>query len=50
MIKHDGKWYAVYHARNRENDGLPGDRRNARICLMQVEDGVITALRKQYEL
>ena len=50
MIKHGGKWYAVYHARNTEDDGLPGDRRNARICLMSVEDGIITAHRKQYEL
>ena len=47
MIKHGGKWYAVYHARNAEEDGLSGDRRNARICLMSVENGVIKALRKQ---
>ena len=47
MIKHEGKWYAVYHARNREDDGLPGDRRNARICRMSVEDGVIKAIRKK---
>lgn len=45
MIKKDGVWYSVYHARNRENDGLPGDRRNARICRMNVCDGVITAER-----
>ena len=46
MIKYKGEWYAVYHARNREFDGLDGDRRNARICKMKVEDGIITALRK----
>ena len=45
MIKSDGVWYAVYHARDRIADGLPGDRRNARICRMHVEDGVITAER-----
>ena len=45
MIKSDGQWYAVYHARDREADGLLGDRRNARICRMNVEDGVITAER-----
>ena len=29
MIKHNGEWYAIYHARNAEDDGLEGDRRNA---------------------
>lgn len=50
MIKYEGRWYAVYHARNREYDGLPGDRRNARICLMEVNDGVIRAVRKKDSL
>lgn len=45
MIKKDGVWYAVYHARNAEDDGLWGDRRNARICRMSVCDGIITAQR-----
>ncbi len=45
MIKSDGVWYAVYHARDKAADGLPGDRRNARICRMRVEDGIITAER-----
>ncbi len=45
MIKHNGEWYAVYHARNREDDGLPGDRRTARICKMIVDDGIIKAIR-----
>lgn len=50
MIKHNGEWYAVYHARNAEEDGLSGDRRNARICRLSVDDGVITADRKQFEI
>ncbi|MBR4452090.1 MAG: glycoside hydrolase family 43 protein [Clostridia bacterium] len=50
MIKYNGEWYAVYHARNTEDDGLDGDRRNARICKMSVKDGIIKALRKQYEI
>ena len=50
MIKEGGQWYAIYHARNVADDGLPGDRRNARICRLRVEDGVITAERKPNEL
>ena len=50
MIKYDGEWYAVYHARNVEDDGLDGDRRNARICKLNVSDGIITADRKQFEI
>ncbi len=50
MIKYGGEWYAVYHARNTEADGLRGDRRNARICKLIVKDGVITAVRKQNEI
>lgn len=50
MIKHEGQWYAIYHARNVEEDGLEGDRRNARICKLNVDDGVITAERKQNEI
>ena len=45
LIREDGVWYAVYHARDRKTDGLPGDRRNARICRLSVRDGVITAER-----
>ncbi|MCR5523028.1 MAG: glycoside hydrolase family 43 protein [Clostridia bacterium] len=47
MIKYRGQWYAVYHARNKEPDGLSGDRRNARICRMNVNNGIITADRKE---
>ena len=50
MIKHEGQWYAIYHARNAEEDGLSGDRRNARICRLNVDDGIITADRKQFDL
>lgn len=47
MIKENGQWYAVYHARD-YNDGLGAssfDARNARICKLNVKDGVITAER-----
>lgn len=45
MIKKDGNWYAIYHARNAYDDGLKGDRRTARICKFNVNDGIITAER-----
>lgn len=41
VIKVDGEYYCVYHARNTEDDGLVGDRRNARIAKMKVCDGKI---------
>lgn len=47
MIKEDGQWYAVYHARDYE-DGLGAnafDARNARICKLNVKEGIITAER-----
>ena len=47
MIKEDGQWYAVYHARDYD-DGLGAnafDARNARICKLGVDNGVITAER-----
>lgn len=47
MIKKDGQWYAIYHARDYD-DGLNTnafDARNARICKMNVCDGIITAER-----
>ena len=43
MIKYKGQWYAIYHARDIEDDGLAGDRRNARICKLHVNDGIITS-------
>jgi GH43 family beta-xylosidase len=42
VIKVDGQYYCIYHARNTEADGLNGDRRNARIAKMHVADGKIT--------
>ncbi len=47
MICEDGQWYAVYHARDYENrDGASAfDARNARICRLEVRDGIITAHR-----
>ena len=47
MIKVDGQWYAVYHARDYD-DGLGAnafDARNARICKINVDDGILTAER-----
>ncbi len=41
VIKVNGEYYCVYHARNTEADGLCGDRRNARIAKMTVKDGII---------
>ncbi len=47
MIREDGQWYAVYHARDYIRDGGADafDARNARICKLNVRDGVITAER-----
>lgn len=47
MIKEDGQWYAIYHARDYD-DGLNAsafDARNARICKLNVDNGIITAQR-----
>lgn len=45
MIKENGQWYAIYHAR--DYDDVLGasafDARNARICKLNVNDGIITA-------
>lgn len=52
MIKEDGQWYAIYHARD-YNDNLGAsayDARNARICKIHVKDGVITAERYKDKL
>ena len=47
MIKHEGQWYAIYHARDYDNkNGASAfDARNARICKLHVNDGIITAER-----
>lgn len=47
MIKENGQWYAIYHARDYD-DGLNADAfdaRNARICKLNVNDGIIVAER-----
>lgn len=46
VIKHEGKYYAIYHARDymyRENGLI--EARDARICRLHVADGIITAER-----
>ncbi len=47
IIKLDGQYYAIYHARDYKNENDPGyvERRTARICKLHVKDGVITAER-----
>jgi GH43 family beta-xylosidase len=45
MIKEDGQWYAVYHARDYDAGDNAFDARNARICKLHVTDGIITAER-----
>lgn len=52
MIKEDGQWYAVYHARDYE-DGLNAnafDARNARICKLNVKDGIIISERYEEKI
>ena len=45
MIREDGQWYAVYHARDYNAAENAFDARNARICVLEVKDGIITARR-----
>ena len=46
MIKEGDQWYAVYHARDLDMRGESAfDARNARICKLNVNDGIITAER-----
>jgi GH43 family beta-xylosidase len=45
MIREDGQWYAVYHARDYDAAENAFDARNARICVLEVKDGIITARR-----
>ena len=49
MIKENGQWYAVYHARDYDHASKENvfDARNARICKLNVEDGIIIAQRYQ---
>ncbi len=45
LICENGQWYAIYHAR--DYDAVDGafDARNARICKLHVQDGILTAER-----
>lgn len=46
MIKEGDQWYAIYHARDLVPSGENVfDARNARICKLNVNDGIITAER-----
>lgn len=45
MIKENGEWYAVYHARDIAENQDSFDSRTARICKIKVENGVLTAER-----
>lgn len=51
VIKVDGQYYVVYHGRDREEDPrICGDRRTARICLLTVDNGKLTAVRHKDHL
>ena len=43
IIKYKGEYYAVYHARDLDDNRENVDRRTARICKLIVKDGIITA-------
>ena len=49
VIKIDGQYYAVYHARDRKESKEKREgyveERTARICKLHVRDGIITAER-----
>lgn len=45
MIKENGQWYAVYHARDYGDELNSFDARTARICKINVNDGILTAER-----
>ncbi len=49
VIKHDGKYYAYYHGRDigAEPTGENEDTRTARVCRLNVNDGVISAEMKR---
>ncbi len=51
LIKEDGQWYVVYHGRDLvEDTRWEGEKRTARICKLSVEDGVLTAKRREKSL
>lgn len=45
IIKYKGSYYAIYHARDLDDNRKKVDRRTARICRLNVNDGIITAER-----
>lgn len=45
MIKENGEWYAVYHARDIAENCDVFDSRTARICKIKVDNGILTAER-----
>ena len=45
MIKEGGRWYAVYHARDYGDELNSFDARSARICKINVNDGILIAER-----
>lgn len=46
VIHYNGEFYAVYHGRDiDDHDKAIGDKRTARICKLQIKDGVIIAER-----
>jgi len=51
VIKYGGEYYAIYHGRDlTPAEAGSGDRRTARICRLNVNDGTITAERYQDRL
>ncbi len=49
VIKHNGQYYAIYHARDYGDAGFENPR-TARICKLHVADGMITAERYEDHL
>ena len=47
VIKHNGQYYAIYHARDYTENVRDGyvEARTARICKLHIKDGIITAER-----
>ena len=46
VIKENGEWYAVYHGRDAIPDTrFDGDKRTARICKLDIKEGLIKAIR-----
>lgn len=51
VIRVDGTYYVIYHARDRiHDDRFTGDHRTARICRLIVDNGRLTAVRDEHKL